>query len=275
MHVVVRTALPLSTLALTIARVVRDVDPAVPVAHLREMDGVFAESIRRPRLLAQLLTLFSALALLLSAVGTYGLLASIVTEQRREIGIRLAFGAARSTVLSGIIKLGLSLTMCGSILGLAGALALNRLVASLLFGVGPTDTTSWGSGFLASTRVLATKVFVIAHLFHPVHGFAFELFCNGDMRHGGGWGRAVPVLLARRAPDNVTRPNLFDRTTPALYKTATSGDDENLTARMRVPCCPSAGLERHTRPERTRWIRRLEQNVNADHAREILRRSFC
>jgi len=160
MHVVVRTALPLSTLALTIARVVRDVDPAVPVAHLREMDEVFAESIRRPRLLAQLLTLFSALALVLSAVGTYGLLASIVTEQRREIGIRMALGATRSTVLSGIIKLGLSLTMCGSILGLAGALALNRLVASLLFGVEPTDTTT----FLVAAATITTVAAVASWL---------------------------------------------------------------------------------------------------------------
>jgi predicted permease len=152
MHVVVRTAVPLSTLAVTIARVVRDVDPAVPVAHLREMDEVFAESIGRPRLLAQLLTLFSALALVLSAVGTYGLLASLVTEQRREIGIRMALGATRSTVLSGIIKLGLSLTMCGSILGLAGALALNRLVVSLLFGVRPTDTTTF---LLAAATITA------------------------------------------------------------------------------------------------------------------------
>jgi ABC-type antimicrobial peptide transport system permease subunit len=155
MHVVMRTALPLSTLALTIVRVVRDVDPAVPVAHLREMDEVFAESIRRPRLLAQLLTLFSALALVLSAVGTYGLLASIVTEQRREIGIRMAVGATRSTVLSGIIKLALSLTMCGCILGLAGALALNRLVPSLLFGVGPTDTTTFLAAAATITAVAA------------------------------------------------------------------------------------------------------------------------
>ena len=152
MRVVMRTTLPLPTLAPTIERVVRDVDPAVPVAHLRELDEVFTESIRRPRLLAQLLTLFSALALLLSAVGTYGLLASMVTERRREIGIRLALGATRSTVLSGIIKHGLLLTLGGSILGLAGALTLNRLVASLLFGVGPTDTTTF---VVATTTITA------------------------------------------------------------------------------------------------------------------------
>jgi predicted permease len=143
MHVVVRTTLPLATLAPTIAQVVRNVDPTVPVARLREMDEVFTESIRRPRLLAQLLTLFSALALLLAAIGTYGVLSYMVAERRREIGIRIALGAARSTVLNQVMGHGLQLTIMGVVAGLAGALALNRLIASLLFGVQPTDAPTF------------------------------------------------------------------------------------------------------------------------------------
>ena len=114
------------------------------------MDSVFAESIRRPRLLAQLLGAFAGLALLLAAIGTYGVLSYMVTERRREIGIRVALGAARSDVLTEIMKQGLQVTALGVAIGLAGALAVNRLMASLLFGVQPTD--------------VATIAFVIATL---------------------------------------------------------------------------------------------------------------
>jgi predicted permease len=153
MHVVMRTTLPLVTLAPTIERVVRDVDPAVPVARLREMDEVFTESIRRPRLLAQLVGGFGVLALLLAAIGTYGVLSYMVTERRREIGIRMALGANRSSVVAQIMKHGLLLTTIGVGAGLAGALGLNRLIASLLFGVQPTDTSTLAAVILTILMV--------------------------------------------------------------------------------------------------------------------------
>ena len=106
------------------------------------MDSVFAESIRQPRLLAQLLGAFAGLALLLAAIGTYGVLSYMVTERRREIGIRVALGATRSRVLTQIMKQGLQVTALGITIGLAGALAVNRLIASLLFGVQPADTVT-------------------------------------------------------------------------------------------------------------------------------------
>ncbi len=142
MNVVMRTTLPPAALSGTIERVVREVDSAVPVVRLRDMDSVFAESIRRPRLLAQLLGAFAGLALLLAAIGTYGVLSYMVAERRREIGIRVALGAARSQVLAQIMKQGLQVAALGVALGLAGALAVNRLIASLLFGVQPTDTVT-------------------------------------------------------------------------------------------------------------------------------------
>lgn len=142
MNVVMRTTLPPAALSGTIERVVREVDAAVPVVRLRDMDSVFAESIRRPRLLAQLLSAFAGLALLLAAIGTYGVLSHMVTERRREIGIRVALGATRSDVLTQIMKQGLQVTALGVTVGLAGALAVNRLIASLLFGVQPTDTVT-------------------------------------------------------------------------------------------------------------------------------------
>ncbi|HET9467770.1 MAG TPA: ABC transporter permease, partial [Vicinamibacterales bacterium] len=138
-NVVLRTTLPPDTLAQTIERLVRETDRTVPVVRLRDMDAVFAESIRRPRLLADLIGAFGALALLLAAIGTYGVLNYMVVERRREIGIRMSLGADRSDVLAQIMKQGLAITAVGVVAGLAGALGLNRLLSSLLFGVQPTD----------------------------------------------------------------------------------------------------------------------------------------
>jgi predicted permease len=139
MNLVLRTTLPPATLRQTIEAAVREADPSVPIVRLREMNAVFEESIRRPRLLAQLLGAFAGLALLLAAIGTYGVLSYMVAERRREIGIRMALGAAQSSVMGEVMKQGLILTTVGIVVGLAGAFGLNRLIASLLFGVQPTD----------------------------------------------------------------------------------------------------------------------------------------
>ena len=83
----------------------------------------------------------------------------------------------------------------------------------------------------------------IAHLFHPVDNLTVELFLNGDVRHGRGRRGPVPVLLARREPDHITRPDLLDWSARALDSAAASHDDEDLTERMRLPCRPRAWLE--------------------------------
>ena len=116
-NVVLRTTLPPDALAHTIERVVRETDRTVPIVRLRDMDTVFAESIRRPRLLAHLLGAFAGLALLLAAIGTYGVLTYMVAERRREIGIRMSLGADRSNVLAQIMKQGLVLTAAGVVDG--------------------------------------------------------------------------------------------------------------------------------------------------------------
>ena len=117
------------------------------------MDAVFAESIRRPRFLAQLLSAFAGLALLLGAVGTYGVLSYMVTERRREIGIRMALGAARSSVIALVMKEGLVATVIGVVVGVAGAFAASRLIATLLFGVRPTDPATFAAVILTMSVV--------------------------------------------------------------------------------------------------------------------------
>ena len=154
MNVVLRTTLPPAGLSRTLQGAVQDLDPAVPIVRLREMDAVFAESIRRPRLLAQLLGAFAGLALLLAAVGTYGVLSYMVTERRREIGVRMALGASRSSVIGLVMKQGLYATVIGVIVGVTGAFSANRMMASLLFGVQPTDTATM-AGVIATISIVA------------------------------------------------------------------------------------------------------------------------
>jgi putative ABC transport system permease protein len=157
MHVALRTNLPPSGLSQTLERTVREADPAVPVVRLREMDVVFAESIRRQRLLAQLLGAFAGLALLLAAVGAYGVLSYMATERRREIGIRMALGAARSNVIALVMTQGLQAALVGVVLGVAGAVGVNRLLGTLLFGVGPTDPAT-----LTAVTITISVVAIVA-----------------------------------------------------------------------------------------------------------------
>jgi predicted permease len=139
MNIVMRTSLPVSSLASQVQQVVATMDPALPVINLQTMDDVFSDSTARPRFLAQLLGGFALLALVLAAVGTYGILSYLVTERRREIGIRMALGANRGLVLGMVMGQGMLLAVAGVVIGVLGALAVNRVIATLLFGVEPTD----------------------------------------------------------------------------------------------------------------------------------------
>jgi putative ABC transport system permease protein len=162
MNVVLKATLTPAALSRTLDRLVREVDPAVPVVRLQNMDSVFAESIRRPRLLAQLLGTFAGLALLLAAVGTYGVLSYMVTERRREIGIRMALGAARSSVIALVMRQGLQAAFIGVVAGLAGAVGVNRLIAGFLFGVRPADPATLGAVVMMVAGVAAVACWLPA-----------------------------------------------------------------------------------------------------------------
>ena len=145
MNVVVRSTLPLESLSRVIRESVNAMDRTLPIVRLRTMDDVFSDSIARQRFLAQLLGIFAGLALVLAAVGTYGVLSYLVTERQREIGIRMALGADRLRVLSLVLRQGLSTTVIGLVLGVGGALGLTRLARSLLFEVKPTDPLTFAA----------------------------------------------------------------------------------------------------------------------------------
>jgi putative ABC transport system permease protein len=160
MNVVVRTSLPVESVSAQIRGLVQSMDPTLPIIRLRTMDEVFGESVSRPRFLAQLLGLFAALALALAAVGTYGILAYTVSQRRKEIGIHMALGATRGTVLRMILGQGLRFTGVGLVAGVLAAFALTRLLQTQLFNVKPTDplTISTVAAFIALVATAACLV---------------------------------------------------------------------------------------------------------------------
>jgi predicted permease len=159
MNIVVRSGVPMATLQPAIVSAVREADPSLPVIGLRPMDDVISGSLRQPRMLMQLFGAFAGLALLLAAIGTYGVLSYLVAQRRREIGIRMALGAGRETVLRSVMVHGLTLALIGLAAGLAAALVLTRLMKALLFEVRPNDPAT-----LAGVAVLITAIAAAASL---------------------------------------------------------------------------------------------------------------
>jgi putative ABC transport system permease protein len=118
---------------------VRELDAQLPVYDVKTMNQVLTTAAARPRFMTFLLVAFAAVAALLAAVGIYGVMSYTVAQSRREIGIRLALGAQSSDILKLIVGQGLILVSLGVAIGTAGAFALTRLMASVLFGVTATD----------------------------------------------------------------------------------------------------------------------------------------
>ena len=135
----------------------RDLDPALPAFSLTSLATVVSESVGQRRFSMLLLGVFAAVALVLAGIGLYGVVSYTVSQRTREIGLRLAIGATPADVLRMVIGGGMKLAAIGVVVGLAGALALTSLIASLLFNVEPFDPASY-----IATSVLLLAIAAVA-----------------------------------------------------------------------------------------------------------------
>lgn len=135
----IRSSVETGSLGAAVKRAIWSVDPDQPIADIASMEEILDREVLHRRVQAVLLGVFAGLALLLAAIGLYGVLAYLVGQERPEIGIRMALGAAPSDILRRILARGLAFSLVGVAMGAAGALAISRLIGSLLFGVRPTD----------------------------------------------------------------------------------------------------------------------------------------
>jgi predicted permease len=158
----VRTAGDPPAIAGAAREALRRLDPTVPVTAMRTQDDQIRASLERERLFAQLSSLLGAAALLLSAIGLYGLLAYAVSRRTAEIGVRMALGAERTAVGWMIMRQALVLVGAGLVLGAAGARAGTRVIESLLFGLAPTHPAAIGAAALCMLMVAVAAAAVPA-----------------------------------------------------------------------------------------------------------------
>jgi putative ABC transport system permease protein len=157
---VVRTKTEPYSLSADIQRELRVASGGLPVAHIRSMEQVTAESTARTNFNMILLSIFAGVALLLAAIGIYGLMAYSVQQRTHEIGIRMALGARTINVLLLVLREGLSLAVAGIVLGVLGATWLTQAIKSLLFRVSPNDplTLAFVGALLLFVAAAATYV---------------------------------------------------------------------------------------------------------------------
>jgi predicted permease len=137
---------------------VQAVDADVPISDVRSLEQVMSESVARPRLIMALLLVFAGVGVVLGAVGVYGVIAYAVGERRREIGVRIALGAEPSRVAGSVVARGVRYASIGVVIGVAGALAVTRVMRTLVFGVSTTDPATFGllSVFLVVVAAVAS-----------------------------------------------------------------------------------------------------------------------
>jgi putative ABC transport system permease protein len=149
-------------LTAALRRDIQSIDPGVTLAQVGTMEQALALSVSQPRFNTMLLALFAGIALLLASVGIYGLIAYSVVQRTHEIGVRMALGAARADVVRMVVRQGASLAAIGIVLGLGGAFALTRLLKTMLFGIGVTDSLTFAAAPLGMMLVVLLATFVPA-----------------------------------------------------------------------------------------------------------------
>ena len=157
---VVRTAVDPLSLATSVRNAIWAVDKDQPVSNIQAMEKIVAAAVARQRFSMLLLAVFAGLALVLAAVGIYGVMSYSVAQQTREIGIRIALGATRRDVLTMTVKQGLKLVGIGLVIGLTAAFILTRVMATLLFGISATDPVT----FLSISLVLLAVALLASYI---------------------------------------------------------------------------------------------------------------
>src|ERR1041385_5931519 len=142
--IVVRTQSDPAALATAVRAAIGEIDQAQPIYDMQPLDQLVAKSLGQRRFTLTFMLFFGVIALVLSASGIYGVMAFAVTQRTQEIGIRMALGARAVDVVKMIVRSGMSLASLGVVAGLIGAFAVTRLIASILFGVSPTDVMTFG-----------------------------------------------------------------------------------------------------------------------------------
>ncbi len=155
MNIAVRTAGEPLAMANAVRDAIWRLDPQQTITSVSSMEDVLGRSLSRPRLLASLFAMFGVLGLLLGAIGLYGLLAFNVAQRQQEIGVRLALGAPRRSVLGMIIRQGVGLAAMGTAVGVVGALLMTRSIQAVLFGIDAVDAATF---LQVATVVLVTAV---------------------------------------------------------------------------------------------------------------------
>jgi putative ABC transport system permease protein len=159
---VIKTSIDPESLVPSIRRELFAIDKEQAIASVSTLEDLVSTTLARPRFNMLLLSIFAVLALVLAAVGVYGVMAYLVTQRTHEIGIRVALGASEQDILKLVVNEGMILAVIGVIIGLGGSIALTRVMSSILFGVSATDPLTFSSIALLLTAVAAIACYIPA-----------------------------------------------------------------------------------------------------------------
>jgi putative ABC transport system permease protein len=162
MTLVVRSAAGNEPLIAAVRAKLAEIDPTLPISGILSMHDVIASSVAQPRLIMQLVSSFALFALLLAAIGMYGVMAYSVSQRRQEMGIRMSLGAAPGDILRLVVRQGMQLAVIGTVVGIVLSFALTRLMASLLFHVQATDPIIFACAALVLSAVCFAACFIPA-----------------------------------------------------------------------------------------------------------------